>query len=180
MSRWRTEEFQGFETVAATAKSLQSCPTLCDPIDGSHHAPPSLGFSRQQRGSGLPFPSPMHESEKSKVKSLSHVWLLATPWTAACQAPPSTGFSRQSTGVGCRCLLQWFFEFSALITMSSCHLWTKTCFFLFQACIHFISFYYLITLVRTSSIMLKSSNKKGHPALFVILVEKLLVSYHEL
>jgi len=37
----------------------------------------------------------MHESEKVKVKSLSHVWLLATPWTAAYQAPPPMGFSRQ-------------------------------------------------------------------------------------
>ena len=50
--------------VAAAAKSLQSCSTLCDPIDGSHQAPPSLGFSRQEHWSGLPFPSPMHESEK--------------------------------------------------------------------------------------------------------------------
>ena len=37
---------------------------LCDPIDGSLQAPPSLGFSRQEHWSGLPFPSPMHESEK--------------------------------------------------------------------------------------------------------------------
>jgi len=37
---------------------------LCDPIDGSPPAPPSLGFSRQEHWSGLPFPSPMHESEK--------------------------------------------------------------------------------------------------------------------
>ena len=51
--------------LAATAKSLQSCPTLCDPIDGSPPgSPPSLGFSRQDHWSGLPFPSPMHESEK--------------------------------------------------------------------------------------------------------------------
>ena len=48
------------------AKSLQSCLTLCDPIDGSHQAPPSLGFSRQEHWSGLPFPSPMQESEKRK------------------------------------------------------------------------------------------------------------------
>ena len=55
-------------TAAATAKSLWSCPTLCDPIDGSHQAPLSLGFSRQEYRSGLPFPSPMHESEsKSEV-----------------------------------------------------------------------------------------------------------------
>ena len=49
---------------SAAAKSLQSCPTLCDPIDG--RAPPSLGFCRQEHWSGLPFPSPMHESEKWK------------------------------------------------------------------------------------------------------------------
>ena len=50
--------------VAAAAKSLQSCPTLCNPIDGSPQGSPVLGFSRQEHWSGLPFPSPMHESEK--------------------------------------------------------------------------------------------------------------------
>ena len=50
--------------AAAASKSLQSCPTLCDPTGGSHKAPPSLGFSRQEHWSGLPFPSLMHESEK--------------------------------------------------------------------------------------------------------------------
>ena len=49
-----------YTEYAAAAKLLQLCPTLCDPIDGS----PSLGFSRQEHWSGLPFPSPMHESEK--------------------------------------------------------------------------------------------------------------------
>ena len=53
-----------FTAVAAAAKSLQLCPTLCDPIDGSPPGFPSLGFSRQEHWSGLPFPSPMHESEK--------------------------------------------------------------------------------------------------------------------
>ena len=52
--------------AAAAAKSLQSCPTLCDPIDGSPPGSPSLGFSRQEHWTGLPFPSPMHESEKWK------------------------------------------------------------------------------------------------------------------
>ena len=46
--------------AAAAAKSLQSCPTLCDPIDGSPPGPSSLGFSRQEHWSGLPFPSPMY------------------------------------------------------------------------------------------------------------------------
>ena len=49
----------------------------------AHQAPPSLGFSRQEHWSGLPFPSPMHESEK--WKSLSQVWLFATPRIAARQ-----------------------------------------------------------------------------------------------
>ena len=54
--------------AAAAAKSLQSCTTLCDPIDGSHQASPSLGFSRKEHWSGLPFPSP-----SMKVKSESEV-----------------------------------------------------------------------------------------------------------
>ena len=60
-----------------------------------HQAPLSLGFSRQEHWSGLPFPSPMHEKWKVKVKSLSRVRLFGTPWTAAHQAPPSMGISRQ-------------------------------------------------------------------------------------
>ena len=69
---------------------------LCaTPETAAHQAPPSLVFSRQEHWSGLPFPSPMHEKWKVKVKSLSRVWLFVTPWTAAYQAPPSMGFSRQ-------------------------------------------------------------------------------------
>ena len=51
--------FSSLIHLAAAAKSLQSCPSLCDPIDGSHQAPPSLRFSRQEHWSGLPFPSPL-------------------------------------------------------------------------------------------------------------------------
>ena len=53
---------------------------LCvTPQTAAHQAPSSLGLSRQEHWSGLPFPSPMHESEKVKVKSLSRVRLLVTP-----------------------------------------------------------------------------------------------------
>ena len=55
--------------AAAAAVSLQSCPTLCDPTDGSPPGSPSLGFSRQEHWSGLPFPSPMHESESEVAQS---------------------------------------------------------------------------------------------------------------
>ena len=72
---------------------VQPCAT---PWTAAHQAPPSLGFSRQEHWSGLPFPSPMHESGKwkVKVKLLSRVQLSTTPWTAAYRAPPSMGFSR--------------------------------------------------------------------------------------
>ena len=62
LAPWKKSHDQ--PAAAAAAKSLQSCLTLCDPIDGSYQAPLSLGFSRQERWSELPFPSPMHESEK--------------------------------------------------------------------------------------------------------------------
>ena len=50
--------------AAAAAKSLQSCPTLCDPIDGSPPGSPVPGILQARTLDGLPFPSPMHESEK--------------------------------------------------------------------------------------------------------------------
>ena len=50
-----------YSAAAAAARLFRSGPPLCDPIDGS--LPGSLGFSRQEHWSGLPFPSPMHESE---------------------------------------------------------------------------------------------------------------------
>ena len=50
--------------LTATAKSLQSCRTLCNPRDSSPPGSPIPGFSRQEHWSGLPYPSPMHESEK--------------------------------------------------------------------------------------------------------------------
>ena len=50
--------------AAAAAKSLQSCPTLCNPIDGSPPGSPVPRILQQEHWSGLPFPSPMHESEK--------------------------------------------------------------------------------------------------------------------
>ena len=73
--------------------SLQSCPTLCDPIDGSPPGSPVPGIlqARTLEWVAISFSN----AWKWKVKSLSHVWLLATPWTAAHQAPPSMGFSRQ-------------------------------------------------------------------------------------
>ena len=58
-------------------------------------APLSMGFSRLEHWSGLPFPSPKGTIEGKKVKLLSRVWLFETPWTVAYQSPPSMEFSRQ-------------------------------------------------------------------------------------
>ena len=75
--------------------SLQSCPTLCDPIDGSPPGSPIPGIlqARIQEWVAIPFSNAW--KWKVKGKSLSRVWLFATPWSAAYQAPPSMGFSRQ-------------------------------------------------------------------------------------
>ena len=107
--------------AAAAAKSLQSCPTLCDPIDSSPPGSPfpSLAFSRQEYWSRLPFPSPMHEGEKWKwsrsVMSDSE-WphglqptRLLRPWD----------FPGKSTGVGCHRLLRsWNISFTINVSKS--------------------------------------------------------------
>jgi len=54
----RVQEFHATAKHLPCAKSLQSCPTLCDPLTVAHQAPLSMGFSRQEYRSGLPFPSP--------------------------------------------------------------------------------------------------------------------------
>ena len=81
--------------AAAAAKSLQSCPTLCDPIDGSPlgSSVPGILQARILEWVAISFSSAW--KWKVKVKTLSCAQLLATPWTAAYQAPPSMGFSRQ-------------------------------------------------------------------------------------
>ena len=90
----------------AAAKSLQSCPTLCDLIDVSPPGSPIPGILQATTVEWVVISFSNVWKWKVKVKSLSRVQLLATPWTAAHQAPPSMGFSRQSTGVGCHCLLR--------------------------------------------------------------------------
>ena len=82
-----------YAAAAAAAKSLQSCPTLCDPIDGSPPGSPVPGILRARTLDWVAI-SFNAWKWKVKVKLLSHVQLLATPWTAAYQALLSMGFSR--------------------------------------------------------------------------------------
>ena len=92
--------------AAAAAKSLQLCPTLCDPIDSSPPGSPVPGILQARTLEWVVISFSNAWKWKVKMKSLSLVRLLATPWTAAHQAPPSMGFSGKSTGVECHCLLR--------------------------------------------------------------------------
>ena len=81
--------------AAAAAKSLQSCPTLRDPIDGSSPGSPVPGILQARTLEWVAISFSNAWKWKVKVKSLSCVRLFTTPWTVAYQAPPPMGFSRQ-------------------------------------------------------------------------------------
>ena len=98
---WTQELGQGNDhAVAAAAKSLQLCTTLCDPIDGSPSGSPVPGILQARTLEWVAVSSSNAWKWKVKVKLLSRVRLLATPWTVAHQAPPSMGFSRQECWSG--------------------------------------------------------------------------------
>ena len=82
-------------TASAAAKLLPSCPTLCDPIDGSPPASRVPGILQARTLEWVATSFFNAWKWKVKVKSLNRVRLFTTPWTAAHQAPPSMGFSRQ-------------------------------------------------------------------------------------
>ena len=92
---------------SASAKSLQSCPTLCDPIDGSPPGLPVPGILQARTLEWVAISFSNACKWKVKVKSLSRVWPSATPWSLQ----PSRllhpwDFPGKSTGVGCHCLLR--------------------------------------------------------------------------
>ena len=81
--------------AAAAAKSLQSRPTLCDPIDSSPPGSPVPGILQARTLEWVAISFSSAWKWKVKVKSLNRVRLFTTPRTAAYQAPPPMGFSRQ-------------------------------------------------------------------------------------
>ena len=92
-ARWL--EYIFFKKTAAASESLQSCPTLCDPIDSSPTGSPVPGILQARTLEWVAISFSNARKWKVKVKSLGRVRPSATPWTAAYQAPPSMGFSRQ-------------------------------------------------------------------------------------
>ena len=102
--------------AAAAAKSIQLCPTLCDPIDGSLPGSSILGILQARTLEWVAISFSSAWKWKVKVRLLSRVQLFATPWTAAHQAPPSMGFSRQEywrdwdkvdSAPSCGCVWWW-------------------------------------------------------------------------
>ena len=91
---------------AAAAKSLQSCPTLCDPRDSSPPGSPVPGILQARTLEWVAVSFSRAWRWKVKVKSLSHVWLLATPWIAPTRLLCPWDFPGKSTEVGCHCLLR--------------------------------------------------------------------------
>ena len=105
-----------FQTeCAAAAKSLQSCPTLCDPIDGSLPGSPVPGIFQARTLEWVAISFSNAWKWKMKVTLLSRVQLFVTPRTAAYQAPPSMGFSRQEywSGVPLPSLIKYRVPFFA-------------------------------------------------------------------
>ena len=92
--------------AAAAAKSLQSCPTVCDPIDGSPPGSPVPGILQARTLEWVSISFSNAWKWKNKVKSLSHVRLLATSWTQPSRPLHPWDFPGKSTGVGCHCLLR--------------------------------------------------------------------------
>ena len=84
----------------AAAKSHQSCPILCDPIDSSPQGTPVPGILQARTLEWVAISFSNASKWKVKVKLLSRLRLLATPWTAAHQALPFMGFSRQEHWTG--------------------------------------------------------------------------------
>ena len=104
-----SNSWEYFPLAATAAKSLQSCPTLCDPIDGSTPASAVPGILQTRTLEWVAISFSSEWKWKVKVKSLSRVLLFATPCTATYQVPPSMGFSRQEYWMGCLWLnwLNW-------------------------------------------------------------------------
>ena len=106
LGKWLGELWQEHFTLwSISAKSLQSCPTLCNPIDSSlpGSAVPGILQARTLEWVAISFSNAW--KWKVKVKLLSRVWLFTAPWTAATRLLHPWDFPGKSTGVGCHCLL---------------------------------------------------------------------------
>ena len=108
------------------AKSLQSCPTLCNPVDGSPPGSPVPGILQARTLEWVAISFSNAWKWKVKVKSFSHIWLLATHRLQPTRLLHPWDFPGKSTGVGCHCLLQYICIY---ILLNILLLLYKTCFY---------------------------------------------------
>ena len=106
---------------AAAAKLLQSCPTRCDPRDGSPPGSPIPGILQARTLEWVAISFSNAWKRNVKVKSLSRVRLFATQWIAAYQAPPSMGFSRQEYWSGWMILFGLYYCLWKVCCLSNCY-----------------------------------------------------------
>ena len=140
--------------AAASPKSLQSCPTLCDPMDGSPPGSPVPGILQARTLEWVAISFSNAWKWKVKVKSLSRIRLFETPWTAAYQAPLSMGFSRQECWSGVplpsaeKYLTEVLFSISSTASKFECLFtyWRAFCLHLFTKCFPWGMFLVLYTL----------------------------------
>ena len=111
----------------AAANSLQSCPTLCDPIDSSPPGSPIPGILQARTLEWVAISFSNVWKWKVRVKSLSRDWLLVIPWTTAYQAPPPMGFSRQEYWSGVPMPSPQWNTTQPLKRMKQCHLEQHVC-----------------------------------------------------
>ena len=107
LCHWAIRKAQNRHMLCYTMLNHFSRVRLCvTPEMAAHQAPPSLGFSRQEHWSGLPFPSSMHESEKRKWSRsvVSNSQRPHGPQPTRLLHPRD--FPGKCTGVGCHCLLR--------------------------------------------------------------------------
>ena len=118
--------------ILCNAKSLQSCLTLCNPIDGSPPGSPIPGILQARILEWVAISFSNAWKWKGKVKSPCSARLLATPWTPAYQAPPSMGFSRQEywSGVPLPSLIFYIIPFNYIYIYTHTHTHTHTPFFI--------------------------------------------------
>ena len=153
------------KAAAAAAKSLQSCPTLCDPIDGSPPGSPIPGILQARTPEWVAISFSNAWKWKVKVKSLSRLRLLATPWTAAYQAPPSMGFF-QARVLECGAIAFSVLKANFPLFPNYVHSWSSlpsTCFYSSQ-----ISYWKQYSPYRDTwfcSLIMENSFKKSYSAL---------------
>ena len=154
-----------WDFYAASAKSLQLCPTLCDPTDGSPPSSPVLGILQARTLEWVAISLSNAWKWKVKVKSLSRVRPSATPCTAAFQAPPSMGFSRQEYWSGVPLISIYRSKYQKIIVLcilTTYYIYIYIVYIIIYKCI-------LLYIIYTDSLKYQEYSRKTRTSVFPLL-----------